>query len=258
MTVTAVAVATTTAAAAAVQEQIVGRHLHGHDVMGEGPDHLSELVDLVAQVPDAGVAFVQPVFQAGDVLVFFPGLGRPAGQLALQVPQSVHHGRAHRDRVERRAGVTRRGRLSGRTERACNGRGDFARSDTAARAGTTMNRLRRVTVRNTRRTTSALRAAAVYCRPFRVSRAPATTGSRLRPLQNDDQFQFRTRARAATVWPQTAQGPPVVMRARKPATAAAEPFVSPGQRETRRRRERTPIVRTARSKLGFTDFDFRR
>lgn len=185
MTVTAVAVATTTAA---VYGQIVGRHLHGHDVMGEGPDHLSELVDLVAQVPDAGVTFVQPVFQTGDVLVFFPGLGRPAGQLALQVPQSVHHGRAHRDRIADRTGGGCggngcRGAPNGRKTGAEISRGRYATDgydgwvdvcdgDEPA-AGT---------VRNTRRTTSALRAAAVHCRPFRLSRAPVTTGSRLRPL----------------------------------------------------------------------------
>jgi len=65
--------------------------------MGERPNHLSELVDLVAQVTDASVALVEPVLQPGDVVVFLPRLGRPEGQLALQVPQPVHHGRAHRE-----------------------------------------------------------------------------------------------------------------------------------------------------------------
>lgn len=70
----------------AVHRQIVGRHAHGHDMLGQGPDHLLELVDLVAQVPDAGVALVQPALQPDDVLVFFPRLGHALGQLALQVP----------------------------------------------------------------------------------------------------------------------------------------------------------------------------
>lgn len=90
---TAAVTATTTATAG----QIVGRHLNGHNVMGERPNHLSEFVDLVAQVTDASVALVEPVLQPGDVVVFLPRLGRPEGQLALQVPQPVHHGRAHRE-----------------------------------------------------------------------------------------------------------------------------------------------------------------
>lgn len=94
MAVHAVVIAVTTAAAA-VHHQVVGGHLHGHNVLRERPDHLPELVDLVAQVSHADVALVQPVLQPGDVLVFFPGLGHAAGQLALQVPQPVHHGRAH-------------------------------------------------------------------------------------------------------------------------------------------------------------------
>lgn len=93
-TVTAEAATVTTTAAA--HGQVVGGHLHGHYVLGERPDHLSELVDLVAQVSHAGVPFVQPVFESGDVIVFFPGLGRPAGQLAFHVPQPVHHGRRGR------------------------------------------------------------------------------------------------------------------------------------------------------------------
>lgn len=83
------------AARGAVMHRVVVGHLHGHDVLRERPDHLLELVDLVAQVPDAGVPLVQPVLQPRDVLVLLPRLGRAARQLALQVPQPVHHGRAH-------------------------------------------------------------------------------------------------------------------------------------------------------------------
>lgn len=93
MMTTAVAVATATTA---VHQQVVRRHLHGHYVLGEWPDYLSELVYLVAQMLDTGVALIQPVLQPGDIIVLFPGLGQPAGQLALQVPQPVHHGGAHR------------------------------------------------------------------------------------------------------------------------------------------------------------------
>jgi len=92
-----IATVTATTTAAAAHDQIVGRHLNGHNVMGKRPNHLSEFVDLVAQVPDASVALVEPVLQPGDVVVFLPRLGRPEGQLALQVPQPVHHGRAHRE-----------------------------------------------------------------------------------------------------------------------------------------------------------------
>lgn len=92
---TTVAVATAVATATAGHQQVVGRHLHGHYVLGERPDHLSELVDLVAQVPHAVVTFVQPLLQPGDVLVLLPGFRLAALELAFQVPQPVHHGRTH-------------------------------------------------------------------------------------------------------------------------------------------------------------------
>lgn len=92
------------AATGAVHQVIVG-HLHSHYVLRERPDHLLELVDLVAQVPDAGVALVQPVLQPRDVLVLLPRLGRAARQLTLQVPQPVHHGGAHLERGRDDGGV---------------------------------------------------------------------------------------------------------------------------------------------------------
>lgn len=96
MNVMMITITATTTAAIAVHDQIVGRHLNGHNVMGERPNHLSELVDFVAQVPDTSVTLVEPVLQSGNVVVFLPRLGHPAFQLALQVPQPVHHGRTHR------------------------------------------------------------------------------------------------------------------------------------------------------------------
>lgn len=177
-------------------------------MVGEGPDNLSKLVDLVAQVPDAGVAFVQPVFQTGDVLVFFPGIGRPARQLALQVPQPVHHRSAHRDQV---AASESHGRLIGGGEGG-GGDGDYNAHKTGYITGAEISRGRyatetktgRVIITNGTRVLSRYGAkhaqdavgSAGYCFAlslFRLSHALATTGSRLQTAVNDDQFQFHTR-----------------------------------------------------------------
>jgi len=56
--IAAVAATTTTTT---TTDQIVGRHLNGHNVMGERPNHLSELIDFIAQVTDASVTLVEPV-----------------------------------------------------------------------------------------------------------------------------------------------------------------------------------------------------